>query len=81
MKIEFHELECYEKKFHSTQVPSKYFRFFSWYSSSFVELEYQEKFDFLKIKFQKSDKLLNISQTVVDCIKSGIWLFWQETFH
>ena len=74
-------LSTMKKKFHSTQVPSKYFKFFSWYSSSFVELEYQEKLDFLKIKFQKSDKLLNISQTVVDYIKSGIWLFWPETFH
>ena len=60
MKIEFHELEYYEKNsivlkfyqnisnfFHGTQVHS-------------LELEYQEKLDFLEIKFQKGEKLLNI---------------------
>ena len=32
----------------------------------FYELEYHGKLDFHKIEVQKSDRLLNISQTVVD---------------
>ena len=56
------------KKFHSTWVPSKYFKIFSWYLSSFMELKCHEKLNFLEIEFQKSNKLLNISQIVTDCI-------------
>jgi len=33
----------------------------------FHKLEYHEKLDFTKLEYQKSDRFLHISETVVDC--------------
>ena len=43
---------------------SSYFKNFK--KNSWYELEYYGKFNFHKIEFQKSNRLLKISQTVVD---------------
>ena len=54
MELEFHEL-----------LTIKIFQIF-FIVLEFIELEYHGKLDFDKIKFQKSGRLLNISQIVVD---------------
>ena len=49
MELEFYELELHQNI-------SKFFMILE-----FHKLEYHGKLDFLEIKFQKSDRLLNIS--------------------
>ena len=56
MELEFHELELHQNI-------SKFLMVLE-----FHELEYHGKLDFVKIEFQKSGRLLNISQKMIDCI-------------
>ena len=58
MVLEFHELEFHQKNFGNFE--GNFFK-----EIKFVKLEFNDKFEFHKLEFQKDNRLLNISQIVV----------------